>query len=240
MVGRLGEVFSRGIVGWSPAVALGLFLSAMALGLILTAKRATLGLLWWAGAPAVELYLVSLRRPLFTERYLIWTLPAWLLLASGGLAALAHRGRTGRLVALAGAAGLVTAGVIGIGYQWGTPVRADFRSAAAFVASHYQGDELVVFQIPYLQATFDYYAPDLKYQSAEGPYTNRGDTVDQVDAYLRQATAGHPRVWLVLSEAPMWDERGLTADWFRSHGRLERELAVNRVEVTQWELTDGL
>jgi hypothetical protein len=242
---RMGEVFSRGIIGWPAGIPLALLLGAMGLGLLATQiitprqgerLRGGLGLLVWAGLPIVELYLVSTRRPLFTERYLIWTLPAWLLLAAGGLAGLARRGKIGRLVALAWAAGLVIAGLVGIGYQWATPVRADFRSAAALVADHYRADELIIFQIPYLQSTFDYYAPELEYQAAEGPYTNWGKSSQEVDDYLRSATAGHHHVWLILSEAPMWDARGLTLDWFQSNSRPLRQVTLNRVEVTQWQI----
>lgn len=244
MARRLAEVFGRGIIGWPAATALALMLSAMGASMILAKRRAALGLLCWAAIPLLALYLVSLGRPLFTERYLIWSLPAWLMLTAGGLAALAQRGGASRRVALVWTAGVVTTGMIGVAFQWGTPVRADFRAAAALLKEHYQAGELIVFQIPYLQATFDYYAPELEYQSAEGPYTNRGDspadwnTSAQVDAYLRQATAGYPRVWLVLSEAPMWDERGLTRRWFDTNGQMLQQLALNRVEVTQWELAN--
>jgi len=239
MARRLGEVFSRGIIGWPAAIPLVLLLGAMAMGMILAKKRVAWGLLWWAGAPLVGLYLVSLRRPLFTERYLIWTLPAWLMLAAGGLAALAQRKKVGRWVAVGWTAGLVAAGLVGIGYQWNTPVRADFRSAAAFVSSHHQAGELILFQIPYLQATFDYYAPELEYRVAEGPYTNWDNPPAEVDDHLHRTTAGYRRVWLILSEAPMWDARGLTVDWFQTHGRLLEQVTLNRVQVTKWELDPG-
>jgi mannosyltransferase len=237
---RMGEVFSRGIIGWPAALPLILLLGAMGLGVVAFLRPGkelalSMGMMVWAGLPILELYLVSLRRPLFTERYLIWTLPAWLMLASRGLAGLARRGRAGRLAAAGWTAGLVTIGILGIGYQWGTPVRADFRSAASWVANHYQADELIVFQIPYLQATFDYYAPELAYQAAEGPYTNWGNPAEETEAYLQSVTAGYDRVWLVLSEVPMWDARGLTLGWFQSHARLVREAMFNRVQVIQWE-----
>jgi hypothetical protein len=107
------------------------------------------------------------------------------------------------------------------------------------VSQHHQSADLIVFQIPYLQATFDYYAPGLDYQPAEGPYTNRGESAADIDAYLHAATESHPRVWLVLSEAPMWDERGLTLNWFQTHGRPLDQATLNRVEVIQWQLDTG-
>jgi mannosyltransferase len=243
---RMGNAFSRGIIGRPAGIALALLLGAMALGLIPTPSecrrrklRLGLGLLIWAALPIVELYLVSLRRPLFTERYLIWSLPGWLILAAGGLAWLARRGRVARLLALVWTAALVVIALIGIGRQWGTPVRADFRSATALVAEHYQVGDLIVFQIPYLQATFDYYAPELTYQGAEGPYTNWGNPADEIAAYMQAVTAGYPRIWLVLSESTMWDARNLTVEWFQDHARLQRTAVFNRVEVTEWQLDSG-
>ena len=236
---RLGEVFSRGIVGWPAGLPLALLLGSMAAGVLLARIPAVAGLVCWAAAPLLALWLISSSRPLFTERYLIWTLPAWLLLAAAGLAGLARRGWGGRLAALAGTAGLVAVGLTGVGHQWGTPIRADFRSAAAFVSQHHRVGDLIVFQIPHLQATFDYYAPGLDYRPAEGPYTNRGESASDIDAYLHAATESHPRAWLVLSEAPMWDQRGLTLDWFQTHGRPLNQATLNRVEVIQWQLDAG-
>ena len=253
MAERQSEVFSRGIIGWPAAVPLALWLGAAAVGLVLAVVatgrsgeadepaggsqlRWVVALLGWAGLPLIALYLISLRRPLFTERYLIWTLPAWWLLIAGGLAGLARQGRAGRWLAAGWTAGLVMVGLVGIGYQWQTPVRADFRTAAAHVAREYRAGELVVFQIPYLQATFDYYAGGLAYEAAEGPYTNTGNRPEETDAYLLEITAGYEGVWLILSEAPMWDARGLTVAWFGEHGRLVDEVVLNRVTVSRWEL----
>jgi mannosyltransferase len=240
------EAFSRGIVGWPPAVPLGLWLGAAAMGLVLalptrrrvreTNLRVILALVGWAGIPLIGLYLISLRRPLFTERYLIWTLPAWWLLIAAGLMALARRRRLGRWLAAGWMAGLVIVGLLGIARQWRTPVRADFRGAAAYVAAGYKADELVVFQIPYLQATFDYYAADLDYQAAEGPYTNYGNPPEETAGYLAEATAGYEGVWLILSEAPMWDARGLTLAWFEEHAQRMDEIVLNRVTVSHWAL----
>jgi mannosyltransferase len=244
MAQRMGEVFSRGIIGWPAGLPVVLLLGAMGLGVLVFLRpwkelAPSLGVVVWAGLPILELYLVSLRRPLFTERYLIWTLPAWLILAARGLAGLARRGRAGRLAAVGWTAGLATVGILGIGYQWGTPVRADFRSAASLVSSHYRPDELIIFQIPYLQATFDYYAPELAYQAAEGPYSNWGNPAEEIEAYLQSVTTDYERVWLILSEAPMWDARGLTLGWFQDHAHLLREGTFNRVQVIQWELNHG-
>jgi uncharacterized membrane protein len=240
MLQRLGEVFSRGLIGWEATIPLVLLVGAMVLGIFANQNRKSpvglmgLALVCWALLPVVELYLVSLRRPLFTERYLIWTLPACLLLAGAGIVWLGSRGKGWKILAAGWLATLVITGLMGIAYQWVTPVRADFRSATELVQSRYQPGEVVLFQIPYLHYTFDYYAPSMDYAAVEGPFTNADATADEVDAYLRRVTAGASHVWLVLSEVSMWDSRNLTTAWFEEHGVLER-YGFNRVEVVYWE-----
>jgi mannosyltransferase len=249
MAQRQSEAFSRGVIGWPAALPLALWLGAAAVGLgqaALATHRARdtahvrigLALVGWAGLPLIGLYLISLRRPLFTERYLIWTLPAWWLLTGAGLAALARHGGIGRWLAAGWVAGMAIVGLLGVAQQWRTPVRADFRAAASYVTQVYDADELIVFQIPYLRATFDYYADGLDYQAAEGPYTNYGNPPEETADYLAQMTANYQGIWLILSEAPMWDARGLTLAWFEQHGRLMEEAVLNRVTVTHWVL-DG-
>ncbi len=47
-----------------------------------------------------------------------------------------------------------------------------------------------------------------------------------------QATA----VWLITSEAPMWDARGLTQAWLTAHGAVTDQAELARVAVTRYEL----
>jgi hypothetical protein len=50
--------------------------------------RVSLLLLAWLLLPPLLLYLISLSKPLYTDRYLIWIGPALLLLLAQGVAAL--------------------------------------------------------------------------------------------------------------------------------------------------------
>ena len=243
MVWRQMQVFSQGVTGWPAGIAVGLFAATAGLGLLTgpwqskaSGRRAALSLFFWLVLPLLELYLISLRRPLFTERYLIWILPAWLGLATAGLAWLAG-GRGWRRVLAAGwLAALVVVGTLGIVRQWQTPVRGDMRGATALVAEHYRPDDLILFQIPYYRYSFEYYAPDLEVQSADGPYTNAGATKEEADLYLESALAGRERVWLILAEENMWDVNGYTLAWFQEQGELLQTAEFNRVRVYLWGL----
>lgn len=158
-------------------------------------------LLIWLLFPLLAVWFVSLWQPLFTDRYLIWSAPAFYLLIALGLATLWRLG-WGRWVAL----GLLIVVLISNGvnlYQQATrPIKSDFRAAAAYVANYrplappptvvphsltIDGfhcylplvmadfsafDGLIIFQIPYARYSFDYYFPIRGYPWTEGPYTN--------------------------------------------------------------------
>jgi mannosyltransferase len=158
-------------------------------------------LLCWLGAPVLIVWLVSLWQPLFTDRYMIWAVPAFYLMVALGLASFRRFGRWGRwVVALLVGIVLVLDGV-NLWQQAHVPIKSDFRSAAAYVAGYHElsasqlpthaddtrffkcylplvargGDsfpELIVFQIPYGRYTFDYYYTEGTYPWAEGLYTN--------------------------------------------------------------------
>ncbi len=188
-------------------------------------------LLVWLLWPAVGIYIISLRRPIFADRYLIWTLPAFLGLASLGVIALA---RLWRPLAAATLAAIVAFNLAAVNDQM-QPIKADFRAAARFVMAHRQPGDQLMFQIPYSRYTFVCYSGELD-SWLDGPYTNHGMSAAELDEVLRQATAGLPAVWLIASETPLWDARGLTEAWFQAHGRPTARAEFVRVTVTRYEL----
>ena len=266
--------------------------------------------------PLLAIWLVSLRRPTFTDRYLIIVLPAFFLLIASGIVVAAR-------VAAASAAGTrrvqrdaapspqareqtsavasipaegtcegtrqrrVSAARPGTRYESGDlppslPVweemasppllqqkatgvgvwqsrlaalllaivvltlapfvwaqshntyKADFRAATAYVTSQAQPQDLVLFVMPYVQRGFSYYHPQ-PVRTAEPPYT-RDMSAAQVDTAMRSLAAGSTRVWLYLSEADFWDERGLIAAWLERNAvrRCGQEFAY--IEVRCYDL----
>jgi hypothetical protein len=112
-----------------------------------------LALLGWLATPLLAVWLISLRQPLFTDRYLIWAAPAYYLLVALGLARvdrLGYRafrrglGQTlGRaMVVLLTCIILVSDGV-NLWRQATIPVKSDFRAAAAHVAYYREPRESV-------------------------------------------------------------------------------------------------
>jgi len=186
----------------------------------------------WLAVPLVGLYVISLRVPMFVDRYLIWTGPAFYLLAARGLDQI--RRRSALLWGLCLVALLVISGW-GVWQQSATPIKSDFRAAAAYVRQHRQPDELILFHISYVRETFEYY------YGAAGPSqggvpSDELTTESAVDEAMRDRVAGYNVVWLVLSEPEMWDQRGLTVAWLESHARQEMREDFARVAVIKYRL----
>lgn len=194
--------------------------------------RPRLVLLLWALLPVVLLYLISLRVPLFEPRYLIFTVPAFYVLAARGMAGVT---RLCRPVAAALLAALIVFGLLGIAVQDTRPIKSDFRAAAAFVAARYGPGEPIMFQVPYVRHTFDYYFPH-EYPGLDGPWTNDGKNEESA-AQLMAATVGdHTQLWLVSSESWLWDGRGLTGEWLDSHAHLLESASFTRVDVYYYRI----
>ncbi len=195
--------------------------------------------------PVAGIWLVSLSRPTFTDRYLIVILPAFYLLMAAGVAALhglvaaslmaghvqrvAAAGTTGAALVLA-----VTASVPFIWAQTHNPYKADFRAATAYLAETASADDLIIFLMPYVQRGFAYYHPQ-PVQAVEPPYT-AGMSQGQVDAAMRTVTAGRKRVWLFLSEAEFWDPEGMIPQWFERNGRQQCRQDFAYIEVRCYDM----
>lgn len=187
--------------------------------------------------PIIAVYMVSLGRPTFTDRYLIFILPGYYLMCACGL--LAVKRKSPLLFALCLSL-VVLLSIRGVWVQDHVKIKADFRAAAQFFASRARAEDLVVFVMPYVRHAFSYYYPG-EFNWAEPPYTNRGMGQEEVAAAMEEATRGYDRVWLLLSEADFWDSPGLIEGWFRQSARLVDEGRFQYIELCCYEMgRDGL
>ncbi len=211
------------------AIACGLML--VAFGLVMRARRATedaaaagalclqLATLGWLLLPTLMVFLISLRLPIFLPRYVLWSAPALYLLVAIGLDRLFAEGCVGRFAAKLALAAVSLVGLVGVAAQIVHPIRPDLRGAVAYVVRHAQPGDAIVFQIPYAQHSFAYYADQFGYpwdgiQAIEAPFTNHGMSPEDVARAMHDLTSSASRVWLFESEAAMWDQRGLVRRWF--------------------------
>ncbi len=192
-----------------------------------------IGLAAWVILPAAAVAIVSLNRPIFTDRYLIWIGPAVYLLAALGIA---ESWRWHTVIGGAALAAVTLVALAGVYAQSITPFKSDFRSAARYIEARYPGDEAMLFQIPYGQYTFDYYF-DPPFRVLEGPYTNWPDRdATSFDAEIAARLSGQRVVWLIATEVEMWDERHVLEEWLNRHARLTDRADFLRVTVMRYEL----
>jgi hypothetical protein len=164
-------------------------------------SRNGLALLIWLVVPLLSVWLISQRQPLFTDRYLIWSAPAFSLLAAVALTPSGSTKSLSRWWVVLPLTIVLTINGVNIWRQATIPIKSDFRAAAAYVAHYEEPSEsaeeaqpttdrefesyvpivtagysgtgdLIIFQMPYGRYTFDYYFPREEYPWAEGLYTN--------------------------------------------------------------------
>jgi mannosyltransferase len=253
----LTSAFSRGVLPVERPITLLPYLLALVAGVLLWTlderRRAAVRgthparvmalLLIWLLLPPLAVFGISLGMPLFTDRYLIWAMPAFLALAGLGVTALA---RTWRPLGWVTLAAILAFNLLSTGVQTVRPIKSDLRAAAGYIAAHRQADDRLVYQIPHIRYTFSYYASgytndrnepnDPAFIGIDGLYTNNGMTEAEAADRMTRAIAGAEAVWLIASEASMWDQRGLTERWLVEHGTPTRHADFERVSVTRYEL----
>ncbi|HET9224254.1 MAG TPA: hypothetical protein VFO07_17205, partial [Roseiflexaceae bacterium] len=146
--------------------------------------------------------LVSLRRPIFYTRTLIWTSIPFYVLVAAGLLQLRWRPLVGVAVLLLV---LLNAGSLWGYYRYYEP--EDWRGVAGYVAAEAQPGDLLLFNAGWMQIPFDYY-----YRRVGAPLEEHGLPADLFDRgilepkmtrsdipRLDELVAGHGRVWLMYS-----------------------------------------
>ncbi len=237
MVQILLNGWSSGMVGRYALQALFLFVSLLLLGslyLLRKTPRRAIRLWVWMSGPLIVIWLISLRGPIFTDRYLIWSAPAFYLLVAAGWWALRRESRPLAFVVLLLMLALDGFNIVAQGQ---TPIKPQFEPAATYVASHRAPGEPLLFQIPYNHYVFDYYYRPPLDPWLEAPYTNwrEGDSylIDEaaLDRQMRAELHGLHSLWLIESEAALYDERGLVRRWLDDHAHLDRLQSFHGVTV---------
>ncbi|MDQ2785766.1 MAG: glycosyltransferase family 39 protein [Chloroflexota bacterium] len=176
--------------------------------LVIAAMTAVPGLLFMA---------LSVQRAVFEDRYLIVTLPGFLLLAALGLDGLLRWKPIWLLAVAGGIAVLIVAWMPLRDVNFSTtPQKEDWREAYRHLAEHARAGDGVVIYPGYLRSTYDYYAmqfPALRTLPVVTPPSLAAGTniTDRaLNAFFIEKTRGWERAWLVESpeRAPTQDPDG--------------------------------
>ncbi len=206
----------------------------------------------WLVAPVLAIWLLSLRQPVFTDRYVLWTLPAALLLVALGIQVLrSNLGRAGVPAALLLAAAIAGVWLYGGFRQSTQTIKYDLRAAVGYVAERRTPGTLLLLQIPHLEYAWRYYTSDQGTDPfagsdarlgrwAGGLYTNNGlddaTAAADVERQMRVLTAGMSDLWLIRSEPEMWDQRRLMDAWLARNGVLLERADFHGVQVAHLQI----
>jgi uncharacterized membrane protein len=188
------------------------------LGVVYYRKRLSIFVLLAAlfAVPFLGELIVSLHRPIFLDRTLIWiTVPLFLLLAAG-LAQLRYR-----LLMVAVLAILMTNYLFAASDYYRFVSKEDWNTPAGYVANSAQKGDLILFNSNFVQIPFDYYfkpfanlyAIQVEEQGVPKDLVASGTLepkmTDEDIPALKSLIGGRSRVWLVYSHNSYTDPQGL-------------------------------
>jgi hypothetical protein len=154
---------------------------------VLSSGRASRILAWWLFLPLVANFVVSLRKPLYVDRFFIGSLPAYiLLLVAGGLG---WRSRWLRAVSVLGVLGVMTWGGLRIVGNDPYFAREDWRGATVEVEAGLASGDVVLLQ------DYETLVGVSAYRTQEWPHVVLES--GEVSVALEDALVRHKRVWLV-------------------------------------------
>lgn len=176
--------------------------------------------------------LVSLRRPIFYDRTLIWTtIPLYLLLAFGLLQLRFKTLIVGGLVLLC------AVNLLSLQNYYQNFTKEQWREAAASAAGQVRNGDLILFNATWVQIPFDYY-----FRHFNRAVTEHGVPVDLFDRgvleprmaesdlpRLQSMVRGQQRVWLVYSH-----------DWYTDPQRIIPAALEDEFDLVTTETFNGL
>jgi hypothetical protein len=154
---------------------------------VLLSGRALRILTWWLFLPLVTNFVVSLRQPLYVDRYFMGSLPAYILLLVAG--AMGWRPRWLQVAAALTVVGVMAWGTIRIVGNDPYFAKEDWRGATAAVDTGLASGDMVVLQdCETLIGTSAYWTQEWPLVVLEH---------GKASAVLEEEAAQHERVWLV-------------------------------------------
>jgi mannosyltransferase len=192
----------------------------------------------WLVLPVAMTVAVSLLKPMFVSRYLIFCLPAFVLLVAVGLSVIRPRWLMAALLL-----GMVALSLRGVGAYYRTgfdPPEQDWRGAVHYLLAQAQPGDAVLFYHPLGRLAYEYYrqrwpqypAPIVVFPQRADARLLKGTQPDF--ALLPQLPEHHPRLWLVQNWGPDVFTRRMDAAFGGHYVKAsERDFSVIRIKLYQ-------
>lgn len=213
--------------GWVALVSAGVLGGLALWGALRIARGSALLVGSWLLVPVGLGLGLSAIHPFFFPRFLLYSVPALLVLAAAGLAHLPRWATGGLLLAVL----LSWAPPLATHYtRWDTPAE-DWRPVAATLAPHLREGDGAVYVwgwIPgYLQAYLPPDTPDPDYYLGFFTPESLGPQMDVI-------TANHARVWLLDYQVDALDGRNLAGNWLNTRYGLAYAEWIGTAHVALW------
>jgi hypothetical protein len=206
-----------------------LFSLVLCLGLLHYRKRISqfLFLVVLFAVPFLGELIVSVWRPIFLDRTLIWTTVPLILVLAAGVAQLKNR-----FLMILVLGSLVTINFFSVSDYFRFYQKEDWNTAAREVAGFAEKGDLVLFNSNFVEIPFDYYfKPYADYYDLQ--VEERGIPSDLIESAFLEPTmttndipgltsllSGHNRVWLIYSHDSYTDPKGLVPQTLASRMKL--------------------
>ncbi len=189
----------------------------------------TVLLLVLVAAPIAGVLVISLVRPVFLARVLIWTtIPFYVALAAG---ALSSQHRPVRILVLFGLVGL---NLWGLALYYTSFKKESWDEAGAYVAENAAAGDLILIHKNYVQEPFNYYFR--KYEKNVPQFPLPSDAADREAQIL--ALPPHKRIWLVASHGPL-EELYEVLKVVVKIGKFHEEKSLVGINVFLFDATSG-
>jgi mannosyltransferase len=209
-------------------------------GGVLVAWRRTRASAAWAslylGVPWAVIFVDSLRRPAFDERYFMVSTPPYYLFVALALVALVDGRRAARawrvLGGLAGTAILAVCGVSLYNHYY-NPAYArapDWRALNAYIIEHARPGDVVVLNYPDPAASY-YYDLPVPWYTLPASYPVDAEATA---ARLDELAHTYDRVWLTPQRWDTWDSEGLVERWLDAHTERVLGTQVDQFRVVRY------
>ena len=210
----------------------GLFLGGWAVAWRRDRRSAAFTLLHWL-IPWTAVYVDSLQRPAFDERYFMVSSPPYHLFVALSLAALYRRRRSSRVARwLLWAIVALIVGISGLAlhHHYHDPAYArapDWRAARDFFVRRVGEGDVVIVNLPDPAARY-YHDFDVPWMVLPESYpVDPGAT----SARLEELARAHPRIWLMPQRWPTWDVEGQVERWLDAQTERVIEQRVDRFRI---------
>ena len=231
MLVRLFRAYSVGLTITTPELILPIpgFALALAIGFFNTAQQSDrderLSALALILMPIGCVAILSLSRPMFDERYLVFIIPPYLTLLGRGLAVIRFRwGRAGLAAFMLTGMSIAT---INDRFDPRFAKAPDWNAVFDFFREHARPTDAIVYTYP--DPAPEYYVQG-RWPIFLLPPQSPPDR-DATTQHAQEIAASHPRIWLIPQWSPSWDEHRLAEQILDALAERAAELSVGRVPL---------